>query len=56
MSLIEVLEILHKHFFSIVANSTNFGEKTKLQEFILLRIKDSYDTGRPLPTIDTKAY
>src|SRR5690348_3044134 len=25
MSFIEVLEILHKHYFSIVANSTNFG-------------------------------
>ncbi|CAF1394831.1 unnamed protein product [Didymodactylos carnosus] len=51
MSLIEVLEILHKHYFSIVANSTNFGPKTKLQEFILLRNKDSYDRG--LPVIDT---
>jgi len=56
MQFIEVLEILHKHFFSIVANSTNFGPTTKLQEFILLRNKDSHDGGRPLPTIDTKNY
>lgn len=56
MSFIEVLEILHKHFFSIVANSTNFGPTSKLQEFILLRNKDSYDASRPLPTIDTKGY
>ena len=56
MSLVEVLEILHKHFFSIVANSTNFGTTTKLEEFILLRNKDSFDAARPLPTIDTKAY
>jgi hypothetical protein len=56
MSLIEVLEILHKHYFSIVANSCNFGSTTKLQEFILLRNKDSYDTSRPLPTIDTKPH
>jgi hypothetical protein len=56
MSLIEVLEILHKHFFAIVANSTNFGASTKLQEFILLRNKDSHDAGRPLPMIDTKAH
>jgi hypothetical protein len=56
MQLIEVLEILHKHFFSIVANSTNFASTTKLQEFILLRNKDSFDGSRPLPTIDTKAY
>jgi hypothetical protein len=56
MSFIEVLEILHKHYFSIVANSTNFGPTTKLQEFILLRNKDSHDAGRALPTIDTKAY
>jgi hypothetical protein len=56
MSFIEVLEILHKHYFSIVANSTNFGPTSKLQEFILLRNKDTYDAGRPLPTIDTKAH
>jgi len=56
MSLIEVLEILHKHYFSIVANSTNFGSTTKLQEFILLRNKDTYDGVRPLPTIDTKPH
>ena len=56
MSLIEVLEILHKHFFSIVANSTNFGATTKLQEFILLRNKDSYDAVRSLPTIDAKSH
>ena len=56
MSLIEVLEILHKHYFAIVANSTNFGATTKLQEFILLRNKDTHDTGRPLPTIDTKSH
>ncbi|CAF0790468.1 unnamed protein product [Adineta steineri] len=56
MSLIEVLEILHKHYFSIVANSTNFGATTKLQEFILLRNKDSQDMSRALPTIDTKAH
>jgi hypothetical protein len=56
MSLIEVLEILHKHYFSIVANSTNFGSTTKLQEFILLRNKDSVDATRPLPTIDTKTH
>ena len=56
MSLIEVLEILHKHFFSIVANSTHFGTTTKLQEFILVRNKDSYDPSRPLPTIDTKSH
>ncbi|CAF1002535.1 unnamed protein product [Adineta ricciae] len=56
MSLIEVLEILHKHYFSIVATSTNFGATTKLQEFILLRNKDTHDTSRPLPTIDTKAH
>ena len=56
MSLIEVLEILHKHYFSIVANSTNFGPTTKLQEFILLRNKDTHDAARPLPTIDTKAH
>lgn len=54
MALIEVLEILHKHYFSIVANSTNFGATTKLQEFVLLRNKDTTDTSRPLPTIDTK--
>lgn len=56
MSLVEVLEILHKHYFSIVANSTNFGTTTKLEEFILLRNKDSFDAARPLPTIDTKGY
>ncbi|CAF0851503.1 unnamed protein product [Adineta steineri] len=56
MSLIEVLEILHKHYFSIVANSTNFGATTKLQEFILLRNKDSHESARPLPLIDTKAH
>ena len=56
MSLIEVLEILHKHFFSIVANSTNFGQTHKQQEFILLRNKDCNDAGRPLPTIDTKSH
>jgi len=56
MALIEVLEILHKHYFAIVANSTNFGATTKLQEFILLRNKDSFDGSRPLPTIDTKPY
>ena len=56
MSLIEVLEILHKHFFSIVANSNNFGATNKLQEFILLRNKDSSDSGRALPTIDTKSH
>ncbi|UJR30184.1 hypothetical protein I4U23_017723 [Adineta vaga] len=56
MSLIEVLEILHKHYFSIVANSTNFGQTTKLQEFILLRNKDTQDSARPLPLIDTKAH
>ncbi len=56
MSFIEVLEILHKHYFSIVANSTNFGSTTKLQEFILLRNKDTHDTARPLPTIDTKPH
>ncbi|CAF1368644.1 unnamed protein product [Adineta ricciae] len=56
MSLIEVLEILHKHYFSIVANSTNFGPTTKLQEFILLRNKDAHDSARPLPLIDTKAH
>ena len=56
MSFIEVLEILHKHYFSIVANSTNFGSTVKLQEFILLRNKDTYDAGRPLPTIDTKGH
>ena len=54
MSLIEVLEILHKHYFITVANSTNFRSATKLQEFILLRNKDTADTSRPLPTIDTK--
>jgi hypothetical protein len=37
MAFIEVLEILHKHYFAIVASSTNFGPTTKLQEFILLR-------------------
>jgi len=51
MTLIEVLEILHKHYFSIIANSTNFGPKTNLQEFILLRNKDTQD--RSLPIIDT---
>lgn len=56
MSLIEVLEILHKHFFSIVANSTHFGPTTKLQEFILVRNKDSFDPSRTLPTIDTKSH
>lgn len=56
MSLIEVLEILHKHYFSIVANSTNFNSAVKLQEFILLRNKDLHDTSRPLPTIDTKTH
>jgi hypothetical protein len=56
MSLIEVLEILHKHYFSIVANSTNFGPTTKLQEFILLRNKDTQDSARPLPIVDTKAH
>ncbi|CAM4739943.1 unnamed protein product [Rotaria magnacalcarata] len=56
MSFIEILEILHKHYFSIVANATNFGSTTKLQEFILLRNRDSYDATRPLPTIDTKAH
>jgi hypothetical protein len=54
MSLIEVLEILHKHYFTIVANSTHFGTTTKLQEFILLRNKDSHDAPRTLPIIDTK--
>jgi predicted ATP-dependent endonuclease of OLD family len=56
MSLIEVLEILHKHFFSIVANSTNFGATTKIQEFIFLRNKDSHDAARSLPTTDTKTH
>jgi hypothetical protein len=56
MTFIEVLEILHKHYFSIVANSTNFGTTTKLQEFILLRNKDTHDSARSLPTIDTKTY
>ena len=56
MSLVEVLEILHKHYFSIAANSTNYGTTTKLEEFILLRNKDSFDAARPLPTIDTKGY
>ncbi|CAF0791477.1 unnamed protein product [Rotaria sordida] len=54
MSLIEVLEILHKHYFSIVASSTNFASTTKLQEFILLRNKDIQDNIRSLPIIDTK--
>lgn len=36
MSLIEVLEILHKHFFSIVANSTHFGPTLKTAIVILL--------------------
>jgi hypothetical protein len=56
MSLIEALEILHKHFFSIVANSTNFGSSTKLQEFILLRNKDSNDVGRAGSALDGKAH
>ncbi|CAM2698259.1 unnamed protein product [Rotaria socialis] len=56
MSFIEILEILHKHYFSIVANATNFGSTTKIQEFILLRNRDSFDASRPLPTIDTKAH
>lgn len=56
MSLIEVLEILHKHYFSIVANSTNFNSTVKLQEFVLLRNKDSNDGNRPLPIIDTKTH
>ncbi|CAF0838752.1 unnamed protein product [Rotaria sp. Silwood1] len=56
MSLIEVLEILHKHYFSIVANSTNFASTTKLQEFILLRNKDIQDNIRSLPIIDTKTH
>lgn len=56
MSLIEVLEILHKHYFTIVASSTNYGSTTKLQEFILLRNRDINDATRGLPTIDTKAH
>ncbi|CAF3090778.1 unnamed protein product [Rotaria socialis] len=54
MSFIEALEILHKHYFTIVANSTNFGPATKLQEFILSRNKDTQDNPRSLPIIDTK--
>jgi hypothetical protein len=56
MSFIEILEILHKHYFSIVADSTSFGSTHKLQEFILLRNKDTHDVTRSTASIDGKAH
>jgi hypothetical protein len=45
MSSAEVLEILYGHGFSIMTNSTNYRSTIKLQEFILLRKKESQYAG-----------